>query len=63
MPPIYAIILYGCLMVGSISSSTPPRVSPPARGADDEAVERRLTTQTVVRVQSGAHVNVLRAKG
>jgi len=64
MPPIYAIILYGCLMVGVyLVVDAAAGFLRRARGADDEAVERRLTTQTVVRVQSGAHVNVLRAKG
>src|SRR5882672_6389052 len=64
MQPIYAIILYGCLMVGVyLVVDAIAGFLRRAGGADDEAVERRLSTQAGVRIQSGAHVNVIRPKG
>ncbi len=62
MQPIYAIILYGCLMVG-VYLVVDAIAGFLRRAGGDKAVERRLATPTLVRVQSGAHVNVLRAKG
>src|SRR5882672_7087768 len=64
MQPIYAIILYGCLMVGVyLVVDAIAGFLRRAGGADDEAVVRRLSTQAGVRIQSGAHVNVIRPKG
>src|SRR5260221_2168556 len=64
MPPVYAIILYGCLTVGVyLVVDAVAGFLRRAGGADDEAVERRLATTTLVRAQSGANVNVIRAHG
>src|SRR5262245_18977916 len=63
MQPIFAFLIYGCVAIGAyLVVDAIAGFIRTARGADDEAVERRLQAQSVVRVQGGEHINVFRAK-
>src|SRR6185503_774271 len=62
MQQLLIILLYGCGAIGAyLLVDAAAGFIRTARGADDEAVERRLQGHSVVRVQGGATVNLFRA--
>ena len=65
MPPIFLIAIYACVAVGVfLVVDALVGLLRVARGADDDAVERRLTNQALLRAQPGTSetYSVLRAR-
>jgi tight adherence protein B len=63
MPPIFLIVIYIFIAVGAfLVVDAIIGLLRAARGVDDEAVERRLANQAILRVQPGTAVSVLRPR-
>ncbi|MGH8265403.1 MAG: hypothetical protein ACRET4_18160, partial [Steroidobacteraceae bacterium] len=61
MPPIFLIVIYVFVAIGAfLVVDALVGLLRAARGIDDEAVERRLANQALLRVQPGTTFSVLR---
>jgi tight adherence protein B len=61
MPPIFLIVIYIFVAIGAfLVVDAIVGLLRAARGVDDDAVERRLANQAILRVQPGTTVSVLR---